>query len=272
MTRSRSRTTPSLAASATSSLTTHVPSLESQLWISEWTLEELRMSATPWTWDTWDPDSSYIVSTSRRVKWFFGRLFWKKEKKYTVDEFFNLIKEWLSETNYKMAVKYKKEIVSKINQCMKLGQQTMIDKLNSQLAGIKKEMLVLARLWLKKYVYESDICDLENKGIEGRSIRRKTLERYEGIIPEDKQKEILTAKKSWLFDEIIVIYTRKRERPVALDKKVKTKDPVRENVDPICFGKITGTGRLFIISDRTDDECDFDMKKLDKLVGVKKIV
>lgn len=74
-----------------------------------------------------------------------------------------------------------------------------------------------------------------------------------------------------LFDEIIVIYTRKHEKPLELDKKRKSKGS-SEKVDPICFGRVNATGRLFFICDWMDDECDLTMSKLQKSVEVKQII
>ena len=100
---------------------------------------------------------------------------------------------------------------------------------------------------------------------------RKKLEEYTSVIPPECIEKIIEAKKPGLFDEIIIIYTRRHDKPVELDKKKKSQGS-REKVDPICFGRINETGRLFFICDWLDDECDFDMKKLQSYVKVEELV
>ncbi len=136
---------------------------------------------------------------------------------------------------------------------------------------MQKEIQIINELGLSQYVFERDISELERIGIEGRMVRRKSLEKYESVIPDECMDSIVTAVNAKLFDEIIIIYTRKNDKPVELDKKRKSRGS-SEHVDPICFGKIKATGRLFFICDWIDDECDLDMKKMQTLVDVNKLV
>lgn len=209
-----------------------------------------------------------VVSTKPK-KWFWRKLFGEKEsKKYEIDEFFLLIKNGLQELDYKKALKYKNKVVKELQQAEKIWQTAMIERLNWQLNGFRKEIKVISR-WFTQYVFESDIADLESKGIQWRTIYRKSIVSYVGVIPPVVMKNIIKAKKYELFDEIIVLYTRKWERILELDKSKKTTQEKRKKVDPICFGKILETNRLFIIGDWMDDECDFDAKKLQTLVDIK---
>lgn len=241
-------------------------------------VENLQATATSTTYNAWTESAPYVF-IENKIQEVAGKLpFWKKwfkkdkkPKVYSVDEFFSLVKNGLQDINYKKAQSYKKEMIKQLKQCNALGQESMITRMNRQLVGIKKEIQIISKLGLTKYVFESDLADLERVGIEGRTVWRKNLKDYEGIIPEDKQKDIIAAKESKLFDNLIVIYTRKKERVIELDKTKKTEKAKVNKVDPICFGEVKETNRLFIIADWIDDECDFDMKKLQKIVTVKSL-
>jgi len=217
---------------------------------------------------TYSPNLTGWIITEKK-KWFFSKLF-GKEKKYDSDTFFSLIKNWLKQIDYNKALKYKKEVIKNLKQAESLWQKQMIETLNEQLLWFKKEIQIISR-WFNKYVFESDIADLESVGIQWKTIWRKEIQNYVSVIPSKPLKEILRAKKYNLFNEIIIIYTRNRWRELELDKKKSTTNEKRKKVDPIAFWLVRETGRLFIIADWMDDECDFDVKKLQTIVDIKSL-
>lgn len=226
-----------------------------------------------WNWlSSRDPDSRYITyKKEKSIRWRIQSFFGKEEtkQKYSVEQFFSLIKRGKSELTEELANKYSEGIKKQIEQAVVLWQKSTISLLEKQLAWLQKEVQILNELWLNKYVFEKDIAELESVWIQWRTVQRKTIEQYVGIIPQECVDSIVEAKKANLFDEIVVIYTRKREKQMNLDKSRKT-TPASQNtrVDPICFGKVNETGRLFFITDRMDDECDLTMDKLQKEIDV----
>lgn len=214
------------------------------------------------------------ISVAMPRKGWITRLFSKKKdaRKYTTDEFFSLIKRWASKLTTEKANKYRDTIINHISQASILWQKSVIEKLEKQSIGLLKEIQIINELWLTHYVYESDIADLENIGIWWRTLYRSKIEDYQSIIPQNCVETIVKVQERRLFDEIVILYTRNHERPVELDTTKKTKRPPREKVDPICFGKVTGTGRLFFICDWMDDECELTMKKLEKEIDAHDLV
>lgn len=208
----------------------------------------------------------------KEKKSFLGKIlevfFKKEEKKYQVSEFFDFIKKWCKVTNIEKAENYKKSILESIDKANKLWQTRLKEELEKNILWIKKEIQVISQ-WYLKYVFEKEIAELEDVGIEGRIIYRKSLSDYNSEIPDNCMSKIIKAKKHNLFDDIIVIYTRKQVKEVALDPKKKVKQNSKKLVDPICFWEIKSLNKLYIICDRVDDECDFSLKKLEERVDVK---
>lgn len=221
--------------------------------------------------DSRDPDSTYVSVQRRSYLWnkIFNWFTKPKPKKYKTNEFFTLIKEWKSNLTTEKAEQYRQVVLNTIKNTTTLWQTKAIKQLESQAIGLLQEIQVINQLWLTEYVFESDISDLESIGIKDRTVWRKKIEDYVSIIPEECTSKIVEAKQSKLFDEIIVIYTRKKDRQMKLDKTKKTKWSRREKVDPICFWKINWTWRLFFICDWMDDECDLTFQKLQDETDIK---
>lgn len=196
-------------------------------------------------------------------KW---REFWKKEEKqkeYTVDEFFNIIKNWYKKNDVETAIKHKENIVKLLKNAETLKQKTLMEDLQRRLMWMQKEVEMINKLGIKQYVYESDIIELERLGIDNRSVLREKLENYQKPIPQECSDKIQAALESGIFDRIVILYTRVKTKPAALDKTKQVEVP--RKVDPICFGIIEWTGRMYPITDWMDDECDFTMRSIEHL-------
>ena len=253
-----------------------------------------RENILTWLIDWFDPDAHFTISNDlswaqwptaiQRFEYYFwggllgkfmGRLWYTKKiknDKYDVEQFFGLIKKWVTKTSTEQARIYSKLVIKKIKNAHRIGQKSMIEELNKQLGWLRKEIQVINELWLVNYVYEKDIVDLESVGIEDRTIYRKPLRKYLWEIPNDCLDDIANAADSKLFDEIVIIYTRKTGKKTSrLDKTKKVADMGRKKVDPIAFGSINSTGKLFIITDWIDEECDLNVEKLEKHVTIRKI-
>lgn len=229
--------------------------------------------AIEWSTDLWWLE----VYSGKKSLWSkFINMFSKKENsnKYTTEEFFSVIKKGKSKLTKDKANKYREKILEEISQAKLLWQNKILEKLESQALWIQKEIQILNELWLDTYVFEADLADLESVGIKDKTIYRKVIENYEGIIPKDCVEKISKAKEAKLFDDLVIIYTRNKDRAMNLDKTKKTNRNYDETkkVDPICFGRVNSTWRLFFICDWMDDECDLTLSKLQKEIDVHKIV
>lgn len=228
------------------------------------------------TWTTWETIWAFNVTSSHKSTW-IERLvsFFSKKKKikntsYDVENFFSLIKVWSSVTNIKKATAFRKKVVAKYKQALRLWQDTICRELAEQSVWLRKEIQLVNMYWDVKYVYEEDVSDLEDRWIKDRTLYRKKLSEYKWEIPEEHIEAIVKAKDLKIFDEIVILYTRKNnnKEELELDKTKKAKKKGKRKVDPIAFWKINSTDRLYIIADWEDEECDLTVKKLDKEINI----
>jgi len=198
----------------------------------------------------------------RKIKKFFRR-----DKRYDIEEFFWLIKKGYGEISVEKANRYIEEIAKQIKNAKSLWQEELYQQLVDSLSSIKKEALVIGVLWINNFVYETDVDDLTKNWIKDRLVYRTDIKKYKKMIPDDCIKDIDRSIKSKLFDEIIILHTKKNQRRSSLDKSKKVANSWRRKVDPIAFGRMNWTDRLYPICDWVDDECDFTLKDIEDKVN-----
>lgn len=194
-----------------------------------------------------------------------------KETNYKVEEFFALIKGGSRTADRKVAEKLQEEIIGQFKRAQRLGQKNLLKELGERAISMKRELSLVESVGPIRFVLASEIAALMRVGIDGRSVRSESLERYKGQVPEASSVQIQKAKALGVFDEILILYTRKKETPVALDPKRKEKNQEVKPVDPIAFGAINALNRLYFITDWVDDECELTMDKLEKSIKVSEI-
>ena len=154
-------------------------------------------------------------------------------------------------------------------QALALWQHEVCKKLASESLWLKKEIEIIKQFWNIKYVYETDVADLEDKWIKDRTLRRKSLKEYRWEIPKEHIDILVKARQLKIFDDIIILYTRKKTKELELDKKKKKSNSNKKRkVDPIAFRVINSTDRLYVLCDWEDEECDLTVKKLDKEINI----
>ncbi len=203
----------------------------------------------------------------KKLPAFIRRWFSDSKNKYEVEEFFKLVKGGAKEVDFKKAQQFRNKVIKKYKQAIKLWQHHLCKQMAEQSIWLKKEIEIVKLFWNIKYVYETDVSDLEDNGIKGRILRKKSLADYKWDIPSEHIKTLLKAKSSKLFDDIIILYTRKKKKSLELDKdKEWENSQTTRKVDPIAFWKIESTDRLYFLCDWEDDECDLTLNKLEKSI------
>lgn len=190
---------------------------------------------------------------------------------YTVDEFFSVVKWSYNETNIQLAEKLKQDIYDKVTNAVELGQRKLIKRLLSSFEVVKKEIAMLNKLGYNKYVRISDVEKIEEeKAIKDKVIKLTTMGEYEKEIPEENSLEIAKAIESGAFDDIMIMYTRPKSQ-VKKEEEEARKEHNRK-YDPIAFGCINDSDKLYFITDWIDDECDFTLAWLEKIISINTLV
>jgi len=223
-------------------------------------------------------NSGFIVSRSTSKWGWIKNIFApKKSGKYTIDEFFTVVKEGLKSTNIVLANRLSSDIKRRFEVAKASGQEQLLKKLGEMAEGMRKEIRVVEKFGDIKYVSDKAVNDVMQAGINGRSVYCSPIKNYDNPIPDEPLKKIISAKESELFDDIVILYTRLSEQPKELDKSKKKTSFANHQAgkDPIAFGRINGNDRLYFIADWIDDECDLTLSKLEKHMpkfSVKKLV
>ena len=151
----------------------------------------------------------------------------------------------------------------------KAGQYKKADAVKAYRTIIAEESVVVAA-GFTSYITEANMIDFIRKSERGTMV--DFLRYYEDELPQEVIDKKLAADKLMVFDNYVVAYYSDLiHRAVATQQKVSAKEEqkVRERRrDPILFGVIKNSRKLYYICDWTTDTDDLTLEKLEKELGV----
>lgn len=205
--------------------------------------------------------------TPKKKKGFFARLFSKKEKKveetYEFDaiKFFSLVKATTKES----AFTYKDRVSSylkALHNSVDMGQVALQEELLKGLIANKYESL----LYAEGYYYvidEPTLVDFIKKCEKGLSL--DYIKNFTRPIPQSVVDKISKLNELEIFDNYVVLHYD--------PKKTAYKETEYERAkrkDPIIFGLIAGSKKLYYVTDWIDEYCDLTLEKFVDTLGVTK--
>lgn len=151
----------------------------------------------------------------------------------------------------------------------KAGQYKKADAVKAYRTIIAEESVVVAA-GFTSYITEANMIDFIRKSERGTMV--DFLRYYEDELPQDVIDKKLAADRLMVFDNYVVAYYSDLiHRAVATQQKVSAKEEqkVRERRrDPILFGVIKNSRKLYYICDWTTDTDDLTLEKLEKELGI----
>lgn len=215
--------------------------------------------------DNW---GSITVETRSRLKrWFFDKCCKKFLKRgipfngkrlLSVTEFFTSFGENTNELAplADIAKHYEKVL----QQSLEMGQTALVEEIKNNLEVIKGEA-VLIQTGVTQYVTEQQVIDFYEKTKENQSkhLKLSWIENFGRVIPKtvyDLKKKI-DAKK--IFDNYVVLHYDPKEQGTKLTKK-----EIERKKDPILFGVIKNSRKLYFIADWKDEYCDLTLEEMFK--------
>ena len=151
----------------------------------------------------------------------------------------------------------------------KAGQYKKADAVKAYRTIIAEESVVVAA-GFTSYITEANMIDFIRKSERGTMV--DFLRYYEDELPQEVIDKKLAADKLMVFDNYVVAYYSDLiHRAVATQQKVSAKEEqkVRERRrDPILFGVIKNSRKLYYICDWTTDTDDLTLEKLEKELGI----
>lgn len=153
-------------------------------------------------------------------------------------------------------------------QAIENGQEVLADKFIRELSRETRESVLYAK-GIRHFVERADVMKVKNN-IKGGHISDTLYKDFTRVIPKD----VIEKKKKVedCFDGFVIYHYYDKEVEKKLAKKQKmTPDEERKMKDPILFGIIKETDRLYFIADWEDEYCDLTFDEIVDVVGENKL-
>jgi len=210
--------------------------------------------------------SEYILQNEFR---FFHKLKWRifrfligkpkedKEQFTTkgIKEFFNNIKNSSLELNVdidEIAENYEKTLtLAKRN-----NQTALVEKMLDNIESFRNESFLMG-YGITKYVTEQQVVDFFKKASSNKLLSLVWMKNFTRVIPEDVTllKEKVDEYK--IFDNYVILNFDPNGTSFEMTKREKEKAK-----DPILFGVLKNSRKLYFIADWTDEYCDLTLDKM----------
>lgn len=209
----------------------------------------------------------------RRVSWFaWAKYIWDnwhepKLRQSTVEESMEQAKEAIQEPlPAETADTMRQKVLEYAATVRANGQRSLAAKLESQAKLLACEIL-LVRNGMGGYLEEMDMVELFKRADFG--LRLDWLADYQEFIPQAVMDIKRAADALNVFDNWVVLHydpNGKRLQEIEVEEEEE-----RRKRDPVLFGVIQGSNRLYFVADWTTDKDDITIAKVLKLLGRKKL-
>lgn len=185
------------------------------------------------------------------------------KKKLPPSEFFNELKDNITE--FSKLEEHLEFIKKQMETLQKSGQIDTMLKFKEKLHLIESE-IKLRDGGFKNFVTEENIVKFVLKSARG--LKLDYILKFDRMIPEDVVSTKDKAEELLVFDNYVVLHYDP-ESAELLKKEVQATE---EKKDPILFGLIKGSNKLYFIDDWIDEHCDLTFSKLIESIGTDDIL
>lgn len=203
--------------------------------------------------------SKGLHSFIEKIKKYFTSSKKEEGDEFDVVGFFSAVKGITGKHNREQYVNRVKEYIECIGYAERNGQTALKEKLLSNLIVNKYESVLFANNYYQ-VLTEEVVVQLAKKSPKGLSLTY--LQNYSRIIPIEAMREKNEADKLHVFDNYCVMYYDP-DGMVYLE----TAEERHKRKDPILFGMIAGSNKLYYICDWIDEYCDLTLEKVVEIVG-----
>ena len=185
----------------------------------------------------------------------------KSRKIISIVEFFTGVSKSYEELTpiAEIAEHYQKALI----QAKVMRQTALLQKLEDLLDMVKGEAVLIA-MGLKKYVSEKQVVEFYEQVGEDKNLKLTWIRNFGRIIPE----EVYVVKKDVderkIFDNYVILHYDPENNGEKL-----TKEEIEKKKDPILFGVIKNSKKLYFIADWKDDYCDLTLEEMFNVLGEK---
>ena len=185
----------------------------------------------------------------------------KAEKLITIRDYFVNLAEGFSELTplAEIADHYEKAIL----QAEKLGQRSLVEKFKDMLEVVRGEAHLI-QMGVKFYVTNEQVCDFHESVGEDKNLKLTWIEHFVKVIPNEIVEIKNEIDKRGVFDNYVILHYDPKGNATSL-----TKEEIEVKKDPILFGVIKNSKRLYYIGDWKDDYCDLTLEDMFEKLGEK---
>lgn len=185
----------------------------------------------------------------------------KNRKLISITEFFTEVTKSYEELTpiAEIAEHYEKALV----QAKVMGQVALLQRLADLMDAVKGEAVLIA-MGLKKYVTEKQIIDFYEKVGEDKNLKLSWIKNFNRIIPEEVYAVKKDVDERKIFDNYVILHYDPQNNGEKMTKEEKEKKK-----DPILFGVIKNSRKLYYVADWKDDYCDLTLEEMFKVLKEK---
>lgn len=187
-------------------------------------------------------------------------------EEFDVIEFFNKVK-LETEDKQKAYVNRLKDLVTCIGYCDTTGQVALKESLFEQLTINKYESVLWANN-MYKAISEEKIIEFIKGSDKG--IALDYISNFARVIPPSVIKKKIEADKLGVFDNYVILHYDPESKSYMQTEEEKRRE-VEKKKDPILFGVIMGSNKLYFIDDWTDKYCDLTFDIITEKLGAEVI-
>jgi len=213
--------------------------------------------------NTYTMGSTGEKKTDSKFSKFIKKLFKKTEAKseISVIDFFTKVK-LESKEGAEIYVDRVSKYLQAIHNAYAVGQTALVEKLLSEMVANKYEALLASR-GAYYVISEQRVVDFAKKTERG--VELTYLKNFTRPIPQEAIDKVIEANEYEVFDNYVVMhYDPKGEH------RAETKKEEAKRKDPIIFGVIAGSRKLYYITDWIDEYCDLTLDKFVDTLGTTK--
>jgi hypothetical protein len=182
----------------------------------------------------------------------------KNRKIITVVEFFTQLTKSYEELTpiAEIAEHYQKALT----QAKTMGQVALLQKLEDLMDMVKGEAVLIA-MGLKKYVTEKQVVNFYEKVGEDKNLKLTWIKNFNRVIPEKVYEIKKDIDERKIFDNYVILHYDPQDNGEKL-----TKEEIEKKKDPILFGVIKNSRKLYHIADWKDEYCDLTLEEMFKIL------
>ena len=212
--------------------------------------------------------NSPVGQTDKKKSW-FRRIFEKfvgNERGEPVEKVFGEVKSAMMSPTNEELIKARKIVDTVEKNLRASGQYEIADRMNGNRRVLEAEVALVSAGSLK-YISEEQIIQFMLKSERG--VRMEFLRYYPNIMPQEVAKTKIVFDGLLVFDNYCVLYFDPGTNKFSIIKELEDDAARTKRKDPILFGMIHGSRKLYYVADWVTQDDDITLEKLETVLGEK---